>query len=160
MHATQLIIRLEWRRWMTGNGRKRRSAQTRHMAEEGESEEETWEATPMLSTTQEIDAVGWRWEVGRRGIANERMWIQVSELSAQALFIVWLPAVRAVSLSVLCSLVSPAARYPRSLIRTPQHNTRRTRRWALCIIHRSETRSAACVSLASHTQARGTHTAK
>lgn len=140
---------------MTGNGRKRRPTRSRHTAGEGESEEETREATPRLSTTQEIDAVGggW-WEVGRRGIANERMRIQVSELSAQALFIVWLPAVRAVSLSVLCSPVSPAARYPRSLIRTPQHNTRRTRRWALCIIHRSETRSAACVSLAPHTHTR------
>lgn len=142
---------------MTGNGRKRRPTRSRHTAGEGESEEETREATPRLSTTQEIDAVGggW-WEVGRRGIANERMRIQVSELSAQALFIVWLPAVRAVSLSVLCSPVLPAARYPRSLIRTPQHNTRRTRRWALCIIHRSETRSAACVSLAPHTHTRGT----
>lgn len=78
------------------------------------------------------------------------MWIQVSyALSTESIY----------SLTSCCwschsqcalQLVSPAARWPLSLIRTPQSNARWRRLWAPCIIHRSETHSAACVSL-THT---------
>lgn len=73
----------------------------------GESEgkgfdrEKIWEAAPKLNRTQGSDADGGgSWTEGN----CERMWIQVWKLSAQALFIVRLPAVGAVILSVLCSL--------------------------------------------------------
>ncbi len=62
---------------------------------------------------------GWCWWKLDGGKC-QRMWIQVCELSAQPLFIVWLPAVGAVVLSVLCSpsRLPPACLF---LIRTPQH---------------------------------------
>lgn len=70
-----------------------------------------------------------------------------AEALSESLFIVLLPTAGAVILSVFCSPSRLPPASP-SLIRTLQHNARRPRQWALCIIHKSEARSAACVSLA------------
>lgn len=58
-----------------------------------------------------------------------------AEALSESLFIVLLPTAGAVILSVLCSPSRLPPASP-SLIRTLQHNARRPRQWALCIIQR------------------------
>lgn len=99
---------------------------------------------------------GWWWKLDG-GKLRTNVNPGVEALSAGSIYS---PASRCWSCHSQCALqpVSPAARWPLSLIRTLQHNTRRPRQWALCIIHKSQAHSAACVSL-THIQTQVTHAA-